>query len=69
MGGLPEGYTVTLGAHPPWMLEPDVLTLKRPDGSVVDTFVPGGHVEAIKRAAWRDYRRRILRPVDGEKPS
>lgn len=51
------------------MLEPDVLTLKRPDGSVVDTFVPGEHVEAIKRAAWRDYRRRILRPVDGEKPS
>jgi hypothetical protein len=68
MRALPEGYRVTLGERPPWLFEPVVLTLKRPDGSIVANFAPGGRVEAVKRTAWRDHRERTLRLLDGEMP-
>ena len=67
MGKLPNGYHLTY-ANGPRPLEPMVLSLKRPDRSLVATFSPGDPLEAIKRAAWRDHRARTLRVVTGGNP-
>lgn len=44
--------------------------MSRSDDSVVADFVLGDLKETIRtiEAAWRDHRKRKLRPIDGEKP-
>jgi hypothetical protein len=48
---LPPGYSVER--------DPDLLVLRRPDGTIVAVFsVRGATVEAVEKAAWEDHRRR-----------
>ena len=50
---LPRGYKLDE------VTEPEVVVLRRPDGSVVAVFSAwGASRELIERAAWEDYERR-----------
>jgi hypothetical protein len=59
---LPSGYY----AHP----DPDILILKRADGSVVARFSGRGFVaEEVERAAWEDYGDAAEGPSKSRAPS
>jgi hypothetical protein len=48
---LPPGYSVER--------DPDLLILRRPDGTIVAAFsVRGATTEAVEKAAWKDHRSR-----------
>ena len=70
MGSLPEGYRVSYFRYGPQPPDERLLfTLSRSDDSIVADFVLGDLKETmrtIEAAAWRDHRKRTLRPVDGE---
>lgn len=51
---LPPGYRLDL------ITDPDVLALKREDGSIVARFsAMGADEEEIRRIAWEDYEKRF----------
>ena len=53
---LPPGYYLDRS-------DPEVLTLRRAEGTVVARFSASGYVaEAVEREAWKDHRQRQGRP-------
>jgi hypothetical protein len=53
---LPPGYYLDRS-------DPEVLTLRSPEGAVIAHFsAPGYVVEAVEREAWEDRRQRNMKP-------